>query len=64
MTARLAKEAENIGAAVDKLIERFVDWQFTRREEKQVSRSHAPQRTQRNSLPERSYQRRDYRLDC
>src|SRR5437868_4315160 len=24
----LAKEAENIGAAVDKLIERFVDWQF------------------------------------
>ncbi|PYL53964.1 MAG: peptidase, partial [Verrucomicrobia bacterium] len=29
----LAKEAENLGAAVDKLIERFVDWQFTRREE-------------------------------
>src|SRR6267378_2005279 len=29
----LGKEAENIGAAVDKLIERFVDWQFTRREE-------------------------------
>src|SRR5213595_729931 len=27
----LGKEAENIGAAVDKLIERFVDWQFTRR---------------------------------
>src|ERR1700716_552658 len=30
---RLGKEAENIGAAVDKLIERFVDWQFTRRDE-------------------------------
>jgi proteasome-associated ATPase len=29
----LAKEAENLGAAVDKLIERFVDWQFTRRDE-------------------------------
>src|SRR5438094_3434445 len=29
----LGKESENIGAAVDKLIERFVDWQFTRREE-------------------------------
>jgi proteasome-associated ATPase len=29
----LGKEAENIGAAVDKLIERFVDWQFARREE-------------------------------
>jgi proteasome-associated ATPase len=28
----LAKEAEHIGAAVDKLIERFVDWQFVRRE--------------------------------
>jgi proteasome-associated ATPase len=29
----LAKEADQIGAAVDKLIERFVDWQFTRRDE-------------------------------
>jgi proteasome-associated ATPase len=29
----LPKEAEHIGAAVDKLIERFVDWQFVRREE-------------------------------
>jgi proteasome-associated ATPase len=29
----LGKEAENIGAAVDKLTERFVDWQFTRRDE-------------------------------
>src|SRR5256885_2560330 len=29
----LAKEAENIGAAVDHLVERFVDWQFARREE-------------------------------
>jgi len=29
----LSKEVENIGAAVDKLIERFVDWQFTRRDE-------------------------------
>jgi proteasome-associated ATPase len=29
----LAKEADNIGAAVDRLTERFVDWQFTRREE-------------------------------
>ena len=29
----LAKEAENLGAAVDKLIERFVDWQFTRRDQ-------------------------------
>jgi proteasome-associated ATPase len=29
----LAKEADNIGAAVDRLVERFVDWQFTRREE-------------------------------
>jgi len=29
----LAKEAEHIGAAVDKLIDRFVDWQFARREE-------------------------------
>jgi proteasome-associated ATPase len=29
----LAKEAEHFGAALDKLIERFVDWQFTRRDE-------------------------------
>jgi proteasome-associated ATPase len=29
----LAKEADGIGAAVDKLIERFVDWQFVRRDE-------------------------------
>src|SRR5437660_6495980 len=29
----LAKEAENIGAAIEKLIERFVTWQFTRRDE-------------------------------
>jgi proteasome-associated ATPase len=29
----LAKEAEHLGAAVDKLIERFVDWQFARRDE-------------------------------
>src|SRR2546429_4585211 len=29
----LAKEAEHIGEAVDKLIERFVDWQFTRRDQ-------------------------------
>jgi proteasome-associated ATPase len=29
----LAKEAGNIGAAVERLIERFVDWQFARRDE-------------------------------
>ena len=29
----LAKEAENVGAAIDKLVERFVDWQFARRDE-------------------------------
>src|SRR6266849_1206979 len=29
----LAKEAEHIGAAVERLIERFVDWQFARRDE-------------------------------
>jgi proteasome-associated ATPase len=29
----LPKEADNIGAAVDKLVERFVDWQFARRDE-------------------------------
>src|SRR6185503_19387261 len=29
----LGKEAENIGEAVTRLIERFVDWQFVRREE-------------------------------
>ncbi len=29
----LGNEAENLGAAVDKLIERFVDWQFTRRDQ-------------------------------
>src|SRR5690349_10797191 len=29
----LAKEAENIGAAVDRLVERFVEWQFARRDE-------------------------------
>src|SRR5256885_1882278 len=29
----LAKEAENIGAAIEKLIERFVSWQFARRDE-------------------------------
>jgi proteasome-associated ATPase len=29
----LAKEADNISAAVDRLIERFVEWQFGRREE-------------------------------
>ena len=29
----LPKEADNIGAAIDKLVERFVDWQFARRDE-------------------------------
>src|SRR3984893_14873206 len=29
----LSKEADNIGAAVERLIERFVDWQLARREE-------------------------------
>jgi proteasome-associated ATPase len=29
----LAKEAENVGAAIDQLVERFVDWQFARRDE-------------------------------
>jgi proteasome-associated ATPase len=29
----LAKEAEGISASIDRLIERFVDWQFTRRDE-------------------------------
>jgi proteasome-associated ATPase len=29
----LAKEADNIAAAVDRLIERFVEWQFVRRDE-------------------------------
>jgi proteasome-associated ATPase len=29
----LAKEAENLGAAIDQLVERFVDWQFARRDE-------------------------------
>lgn len=29
----LAKEADNIGAAIEKLIERFVDWQFAHRDE-------------------------------
>ena len=29
----LAKEAEGISASIERLIERFVDWQFTRRDE-------------------------------
>src|ERR1700726_3558001 len=29
----LAKEADNVGAAVDQLIERFAEWQFAKREE-------------------------------
>ena len=29
----LAKEADGLGASVERLIERFVDWQFTRRDE-------------------------------
>ncbi len=29
----LAKEADNVGAAIEKLIERFVDWQFAKRDE-------------------------------
>ena len=29
----LAKEAENIGAAIDQLVERFVEWQFARRDD-------------------------------
>ena len=29
----LAKEAGNIGAAIDQLVERFVEWQFARRDE-------------------------------
>jgi proteasome-associated ATPase len=29
----LAKEADHIGAAIEKMIERFVDWQFARRDE-------------------------------
>ena len=29
----MAKEADNLGAAIDKLTERFVDWQFAKRDE-------------------------------
>src|SRR4029434_3528094 len=29
----LAKEADHIGEAIEKLIERFVDWQFAQRDE-------------------------------
>src|ERR1700761_1059557 len=29
----LAKEAANLGAAIDQLVERFVDWQFAKRDE-------------------------------
>ena len=29
----LAKEADGVGAAIERLIERFVDWQFSRRDE-------------------------------
>jgi len=29
----LAKEADGIGASVDRLIERFIDWQFTKRDQ-------------------------------
>src|SRR5205814_8490717 len=29
----LAKEADGIGASIERLIERFVDWQFARRDE-------------------------------
>jgi proteasome-associated ATPase len=29
----LAKEADNIGGAIDRLVERFVDWQFMRRDD-------------------------------
>src|SRR5213078_816920 len=29
----LAKETDGIGASIERLIERFVDWQFTRRDE-------------------------------
>src|SRR5437868_8956741 len=29
----LAKEADNVGGAVEQLVERFVDWQFAKREE-------------------------------
>ncbi len=29
----LAKESENIGAAIDQMVERFVEWQFARRDE-------------------------------
>ena len=32
----LAKEANHIGDAIDKLIERFVDWQFAQRDENKV----------------------------
>jgi len=32
----LAKEADHIGDAIDKLIERFVDWQFAQRDENKV----------------------------
>ena len=32
----LAKEADHIGDAIDKLIERFVDWQFAKRDENKV----------------------------
>jgi proteasome-associated ATPase len=32
----LAKEAHHIGDAIDKLIERFVDWQFAQRDENKV----------------------------
>jgi len=32
----LAKEANHIGDAIDKLIERFVDWQFAKRDENKV----------------------------
>src|SRR5437762_6656717 len=32
----LAKEADGLGASIERLIERFVDWQFTRRDENKL----------------------------
>ena len=59
----LAKEAAHIGEAIERLIERFVDWQFLRRDENKFLEVTLRSGRKETLYPERSDQRRDHRLD-
>ena len=59
----LAKEADNIGEALDRLIDRFLEWQFAHREENKFLEVTLRSGRKETLYRERLAQRRDHRFD-